>query len=99
MNNSATELLNLLELEPKGADNFHGTGAGGETSTRIFGGHVIAQSLMAACMTVTQDRPCHSLHAYFLRPGSTSSPVEYQVERSRDGRGFSNRRAKRQADP
>ncbi|OUS06378.1 acyl-CoA thioesterase II [Rhodobacterales bacterium 52_120_T64] len=92
MNSSATELLNFLELEFKGADNFHGTGAGGESSTRIFGGHVIAQSLMAACMTVPQDRPCHSLHAYFLRPGNTSLPVEYEVERSRDGRGFSNRR-------
>jgi len=92
MTDPATELLNLLELEPTGADIFRGTGAGGETSTRIFGGHVIAQSLMAACMTVPQDRPCHSLHAYFLRPGSTSLPVEYQVERSRDGRGFSNRR-------
>jgi len=92
MTDSATELLKLLELDARGRDIFLGTGAGGETSTRIFGGHVIAQSLMAACLTVPQDRPCHSLHAYFLRPGSTSQPVEYHVERSRDGRGFTNRR-------
>ena len=92
MNDPATELLDLLELEAKGGDQFQGTGSGGETSTRIFGGHVIAQSLMAACLTVEQDRPCHSLHAYFLRPGDTALPVEYHVERSRDGRGFSNRR-------
>ena len=92
MNTPATELLNLLELAPLGTDVFQGTGAGGESSTRIFGGHVIAQALMAACMTVPENRPCHSLHAYFLRPGDTSMPVEYEVERSRDGRGFSNRR-------
>ena len=34
----------------------------------------------------------HSLHAYFLRPGDPTQPVEFHVERMRDGRGFSVRR-------
>jgi acyl-CoA thioesterase-2 len=32
------------------------------------------------------------LHAYFLRRGDTSAPVVYEVDRSRDGGSFSNRR-------
>ena len=34
----------------------------------------------------------HSLHAYFLRRGDFNAPIVYQVDRSRDGHSFSNRR-------
>jgi len=59
---------------------------------RIFGGQVLAQSLMAAAKTVDPDRPVHSLHAYFLRPGDPDEPITFTVERLRDGRSFSARR-------
>lgn len=58
---------------------------------RIFGGQVLAQALMAASQTVT-DRPCHSLHGYFLRGGDIAQPVLYQVQALRDGRSLSARR-------
>jgi acyl-CoA thioesterase-2 len=59
---------------------------------RVFGGQVLGQSLMAAGRTVDADRPPHSLHAYFLRPGDPEVPIEFAVERLRDGRSFSARR-------
>jgi acyl-CoA thioesterase II len=34
----------------------------------------------------------HSLHSYFLRPGTPGVPIVYQVERVRDGRSFTTRR-------
>ena len=34
----------------------------------------------------------HSLHSYFLRPGDTSVPIVYDVERVREGRSFATRR-------
>ena len=34
----------------------------------------------------------HSLHAYFLRRGDFNAPIVYEVDRSRDGHSFSNRR-------
>jgi len=58
---------------------------------RIFGGQVIAQALMAAYGTV-EDRLCHSLHGYFMRPGDPSVPIIFDVDRSRDGRSFATRR-------
>ena len=42
MNDVSKELLSLLDLEPLELNLFRGIGTGGETSTRIFGGHVIA---------------------------------------------------------
>ncbi len=87
----AEELLQLLDIEQLEVDLFRGTGGGGETTTRIFGGHVIAQALMAAYRTV-EGRLCHSLHAYFIRPGDPAIPVIYQVDRARDGGSFTTRR-------
>ena len=59
---------------------------------RTFGGLVISQALMAATATVGAERPAHSLHGYFMRPGDALAPVLYQVERDRDGRSFATRR-------
>jgi acyl-CoA thioesterase-2 len=84
-------LLNLLDLDRHPGDVF--VGPSQEVSyTRIFGGQVAAQALVAAGRTVDPERYVHSLHAYFLRPGDPTEPVEFHVERMRDGRGFSVRR-------
>ena len=40
----------------------------------------------------TADRPVHSLHSYFIRPGDPTIPIVYEVDRVRDGRSFSTRR-------
>ena len=50
------------------------------------------QALVAAGRTVPDDRPVHSLHAYFLRPGDPSIPLLYRVDAIRDGRSFTTRR-------
>ncbi|MEP1521373.1 acyl-CoA thioesterase II [Ascidiaceihabitans sp.] len=91
MTETHQKLLDLLALEALEVDLFRGTGQGGETPTRIFGGQVIGQALAAAYGTVT-DRLCHSLHAYFIRPGDPEIPVIYQVDRARDGGSFTTRR-------
>jgi acyl-CoA thioesterase II len=63
---------------------------------RVFGGQVLAQSVVAAGRTVNDlkgaPRRIHSLHGYFLRPGDPSQPIRFAVERLRDGRSFSARR-------
>ena len=91
MTDMEQELLDLLDVERLEVDLFRGIGSGGETRTRIYGGQVIAQALAAAYRTVP-DRLCHSLHAYFIRPGDPAIPVIYQVDRARDGGSFTTRR-------
>jgi acyl-CoA thioesterase-2 len=88
---SAEELVELLDLETIDENLFRGT----QPSTllqRVFGGQVAAQALVAGMRTVEPPRRVHSLHSYFLRPGDTSVPIVYDVERIRDGRSFSTRR-------
>jgi acyl-CoA thioesterase II len=59
---------------------------------RVFGGQVLAQSVIAATHTVAADRAIHSMHGYFLRPGDVAKPITFSVDRIHDGRSFSTRR-------
>lgn len=85
-------LLHTLELEPSGSDRFRVPNPDPGYGQRVFGGQVAAQAIRAAVATVEPDRPPHSLHAYFIRPGRPGVPITFEVERTRDGRSFSTRR-------
>jgi acyl-CoA thioesterase II len=89
------ELLERLDLESLEVDLFRGFSPP-ENRLRVFGGQVAAQALVAAGRTVADgagvQRPVHSLHAYFLRPGDPRIPILYQVDRIRDGKSFTTRR-------
>jgi acyl-CoA thioesterase-2 len=84
-------LLDLLDLEQIELNIFRGRSPD-EQVQRVFGGQVAGQALVAAGRTVPADRPVHSLHAYFIRPGDPSVPIVYTVDRVRDGRSFTTRR-------
>ena len=86
------DLVNLLDLEQLELNLFRGPATREEGWRRVYGGQVIAQALMAAIRTVDADRPCHSLHAYFIRAGDPAIPIVYTVDRDRDGKSFSTRR-------
>ncbi len=81
----------ILDLDRIHDDTFRGRSPQGATQ-RVFGGQVAAQALAAASRTAPSDRPVHSLHAYFLRPGDPTEPIVYEVDRLRDGRAFTTRR-------
>ncbi|HEV2310066.1 MAG TPA: acyl-CoA thioesterase II [Acidimicrobiia bacterium] len=91
MGSALDDLLDLLELEVLEVNLFRGLSPD-EDAQRVFGGQVAAQALVAAGRTVEPDRPVHSLHAYFLRPGDPSIPIVYDVDRIRDGHSFTTRR-------
>jgi acyl-CoA thioesterase-2 len=92
MSKSLDAVVELLDLEQIETDIFRGRSPVGERRQRIFGGQVAGQALVAAGRTAPPDRPVHSLHAYFIRPGDPSVPLVYLVERVRDGRSFTTRR-------
>ncbi|MCX6466537.1 MAG: acyl-CoA thioesterase II [Pseudonocardiales bacterium] len=84
-------LVALLDLEQLEVNLFRGVSPP-QSPTRVFGGQVAAQALVAAGRTVPDDREVHSLHAYFIRPGDPRVPIVYEAERVRDGRSFTTRR-------
>jgi acyl-CoA thioesterase len=57
----------------------------------VFGGQVIAQSLVAAGKTISSPLGLHSQHCYFVLPALASPPIEFHVERLRDGRSYATR--------
>jgi acyl-CoA thioesterase-2 len=92
MSKALDDLVALLDLEQIELDIFRGRSPAAERRLRVFGGQVAGQALVAAGRTVPADRPVHSLHAYFIRPGDPAAPLVYLVERVRDGRSFTTRR-------
>jgi acyl-CoA thioesterase-2 len=84
-------LVQLLDLEQLEVNLFRGVSPP-QSPTRVFGGQVAGQALVAAGRTVPDDRLVHSLHAYFIRPGDPRVPIVYESERVRDGRSFTTRR-------
>jgi len=102
MHESVKLMLDALTLIPTpGLDTAHPGGPQTDRFTapslpmprgRVYGGQVMAQALLAACNTVWADRPIHSLHGYFLRPGDDKQPIDFAIDRIHDGRSFSTRR-------
>ena len=98
MSTPIDDLCERLQLDPLDRDLF--LGDPGEGQGRLFGGLVAAQSVMAAIATLGKDERgsqaggslLHSIHAYFLRPGSYERPIRFVVDRIRDGRTFTTRR-------
>ena len=92
MSKALDEVIDLLDLEQIEVNIFRGESPEGERRQRVFGGQVAGQALVAAGRTVPADRPVHSLHAYFIRPGDPTVPLVYVVDPVRDGRSFTTRR-------
>src|SRR5215207_11134822 len=91
MGTALDDLIALLDLEQLEVNLFRGVSPK-EDRQRVFGGQVAGQAMVAAGRTVERDRPVHSLHAYFLRPGDPTVPIIYEVDRLRDGKSFTTRR-------
>lgn len=85
--------LTTLSTSSNGEDRFEGPSQW-MPHGRIYGGQVLAQSLVAATKTIDTEgiRNVHSLHGYFLRAGDIDLPITFSVDRLRDGRSFSTRR-------
>ncbi|MEU4323392.1 acyl-CoA thioesterase II [Nocardia fluminea] len=82
-------LLGLLDLESIGEDTFLGDHPE-KVWSRTFGGQLVSQAIIAAGRTAG-DRPLHAINAHFVRGGDVKKPIEYHVQRHRDGRALANR--------
>ena len=91
MDGTLDQLIDVISPRAKGDLLFTGRNMHPEAQ-RVYGGQVLAQCLSAAVATVEEQRKVHSQHAYFLRPGNPALPIEFAVEKARDGKSFSSRR-------
>jgi acyl-CoA thioesterase II len=85
------ETIDLLTLAPA-ADGETWVGESPEWfGDYVFGGFVIAQAIVAATRDTPPGWRLHSLHAYFLRPVASASPISFRVDTRRAGRTLTNR--------
>ncbi|AFR49439.1 acyl-CoA thioesterase [Gordonia sp. KTR9] len=82
-------LRQVLDLEQIDSDT--SLGHSFVEASRIYGGQAVGQAVVAAARTAPADRPVHSVHGSFLHPGDPSVPVQYNVNRLRDGGSFTTR--------
>ena len=94
MTQGLTDLINILSPQLIARDKFRGQGSSNDGAPGTYGGHLLGQATAAALTTVGDDRAVHSIHAYFLRGGTPGEPIDYEVERVRDGAAFSVRKVK-----
>lgn len=88
-------MLAVLDLSQSGARTTEDIFTGVSQSMplgRVYGGQVLAQSIVAAERTIPAGRSVHSMHGYFLRPGDAFQGITFSVDRIHDGRSFSTRR-------
>lgn len=90
-------LVERLALTPKAPDTLIGFPPRG-FGQRVFGGHLLAQALLAAARTVEATRVANSLHTFFLRSGQPDREIRYEVSQVRDGRSFSVRSVRAEQD-
>ena len=91
-----TELVESLHVDQVENDHFTADQLDNVVH-HIVGGHIAAQALMAASRT-TPGRTPHSAHVYYLRAGDARRPVDFHVERARDGGTLSTRRVTARQD-
>ena len=84
-------VIKVLTLEEVELNHYLGLSPSSDWHS-VYGGQVIAQAMVAASKTIPPDRPAHSLHGYFLRPGNPEIPILYKVDPLRDGKSFTTRR-------
>lgn len=89
---SLLEVLDLAESEARTTEDIFTGVSQPMPLGRVYGGQVLAQSIVAASRTVDADRTPHSMHGYFLRPGDAARGITFAVDRIHDGRSFSTRR-------
>jgi acyl-CoA thioesterase II len=88
---AVSDLIAILDIERLENNRFRGISPQ-VGWTRIFGGLVVSQALVAAMRTAPAGFAPHSLHAYFILPGDPAEPIVYETDNLRDGRSFATRR-------
>lgn len=88
----AAAIAELTALEPLGPDTW-GIAPPPYRQARLFGGHALVFAIAAAGRTIETEQVLHSVRGQFLRAAPAGAQLEVRVERVRDGRNVSVRRA------
>ncbi len=92
MDQAVSAVVGALGVEPLGGDRFAVSGASPLARETLFGGALLVQALLSADATVPEDYAVHHLHGEFPQRGRAGEPIEFAVDRVKDGRALTSRR-------
>ncbi|HEY1466051.1 MAG TPA: DUF427 domain-containing protein [Acidimicrobiales bacterium] len=84
----AADLIQLIDVQPDGADRFVGPPYRDKTRNVVEGGQFLAQAIVAASKTMPEQRVT-SAYMTFPKAASFDDPIDITVEKLRAGRTFS----------
>jgi acyl-CoA thioesterase-2 len=87
---TVSDLLSLLRVREERRHVFAGWSPD-DGVRRIYGGQLLAQSIMAMGQTVRESHRLHSMQGYFVHPGDVMKKIRFDVHPVRDGRNFTTR--------
>ena len=87
----AADFPSILAMRRVGDGTWQGDPGPG-VGKQLFGGHALAQGLMAASLAETDNRLVHSLHANFLNAGLADKITRFEVATLAESRSFARRR-------
>jgi acyl-CoA thioesterase-2 len=87
---TVNDLLSVLRLREERRHVFTGESIS-DGARRIYGGQLLAQSIMAMGRTVRDSHALHSMQGYFVHPGDVTKRIRFDVQWVRDGKSFSTR--------
>lgn len=86
-----TDLDALLQLETIGPLHYRNRYGDPNPNGRSYGGQLLANGLMAASMSVPDDRPAAAMQFLFLQGALHDLPIDLHVTVLQDGKRFSSR--------
>lgn len=82
-----SQIISAFDLERTGDLSFRGPSVGDARRPVVFGGQIMGQMIVAASVA-NPDKTVKSLHLIFARAGTTTLPVEIQLQPLHSGRSF-----------
>ncbi len=81
----------LVSLEPTGPLRYRSRYGDGNLNGRSYGGQVLGQAMMAASLSVSEDRPASAFQSVFLRGADPPRRIDFGVRVLQEGKRFSSR--------
>lgn len=79
--------LELLDVSASGPGSYRGRCIDGSIG-RVFGGHALAQTIVAGALAAGAERDIDAVHVSFVRPASSSDPLDYRADVVKSGRAL-----------
>ena len=80
-----------MSLEPVDVLRYRSRFGDANLNGRSYGGQILGQAMMAATLSVPEDRPATVLQLLFLRGANPGQRIEFEVKALQEGKRFSSR--------